>query len=162
MRISSGVADPFGGTSASAIVNGGQARQGLRQSLPVPGWFQYCVSAYARSAGGASIYLERSNASGADTKAIQLDATWRQVTSSGALSGNDTSVTFAIELDAGGSIELFGTQAEAQPTPSAYMETGDTGGVYANARFNTDRLTVTAQSIGRSDTELRIVAPDGV
>jgi hypothetical protein len=162
LQVHAGAADPFGGTRAAGVVNAGQARQGILQSLPAPCNFTYCFSAWVRSAGASSVTLIRTCASSSDTTTVRLDSNWRRISSSGALIGADTSIGFAIELDPGASIELFGLQAEAQDAPSAYMETTEMNGVYSNARFNTDRLTITAQSPGRTDTELRIIAPDGI
>jgi hypothetical protein len=58
---------------------------------------------------------------------------------------------------AGGSIVIFGMQVEAQWGPSDYKQTGATGGVYANARFGEDKITVTAQGTDVYDAVIRIV-----
>jgi hypothetical protein len=63
-----------------------------------------------------------------------------------ALGAATTSVTFGAQLDAGATVDLFGMQVEAQPAASAYKMTGESGGVYTNARFVEDALTVTAES----------------
>src|SRR5665213_1937905 len=59
---------------------------------------------------------------------------------------------------AGGSIQLFGMQAEAQMGPSDYKITGAVGGVYSNARFASDQITVTAQGTDVYDAVIQIVS----
>jgi len=66
-------------------------------------------------------------------------------------------MTFAAQLEAGASVDLFGMQAEAQLAPSDYRVTGANGGLYARARFGEDRLTVTAQGADVYDATIRIV-----
>jgi hypothetical protein len=66
-------------------------------------------------------------------------------------------VTFGAQLQAGASVDLFGMQAEAQLAPSDYKMTETQGGVYANARFGADQLTVTAQSTDVYDAVIQIV-----
>ena len=71
------------------------------------------------------------------------------------MSGSGT--TFAAQLKAGGSADLFGMQVDAQLAPSDYKRTGTRGGVYKKARFAEDRLTVTAQGTDVYDAVIRIV-----
>jgi hypothetical protein len=62
---------------------------------------------------------------------------------------------------AGGSIVIFGMQAEAQWGASDYKQTGTVGGVYASARFGADKLTVTAQGTDVYDAVIQIVNMEG-
>jgi len=68
-----------------------------------------------------------------------------------------TTLTFSVQLPAGASVDLFGAQAEVQLAPSDYKQTGVRGGVYSNARFASDQLTVTAQGTDVYDAVIRIV-----
>jgi hypothetical protein len=68
------------------------------------------------------------------------------------------SVTFAITIAAGASVELFGAQVEPQLAPSDYKRTGGRGGVYSNARFASDELLITAQATDVYDSIVRIVS----
>jgi hypothetical protein len=61
-------------------------------------------------------------------------------------------------MAAGGSVELFGMQVEAQMGPSDYKITGAVGGVYSKARFGSDQLTVTAQGTDVYDAVVQIVS----
>ena len=48
-------------------------------------------------------------------------------------------------------------QAEAQTAASLYKQTAETGGVYPNARFRDDTLTITTVGPSRHSCELDIV-----
>lgn len=80
--------------------------------------------------------------------------------SGSAGAGDQTS--FGLEFPAGGSVELFGLQADAQPGASAYRKTFARNGVYRTARFDSDSLSVTSQSAGNHAAVIRIVAHVGV
>ena len=71
---------------------------------------------------------------------------------------NTESVVFGVELDVGAIVDLFGMQVEAQIGVSDYKKTGSNGGVYAQARFAEDELTVTAKGTDLFDAVIRIVA----
>jgi hypothetical protein len=158
LQIASGAADPFGTTRASTVVNAGQAPQSVRQSISAPGGYRYCFSVYAQSAGGSGVTLTRSTASASQSQSFVLTSAWQRVTLSGNLGASETTVSFAIELQPGASVQLFGVQAEAQLGASPYKQTINQSGVYANARFQDDRLLGTAQSSAQTGTLIRIVA----
>lgn len=162
LQMAVGVADPSGGTLAVRVANTGQAAQRLSQTVSAPGWFTYCLSAYIRSAGGGRVRLLRSTASGTQSTVVQVSQDWKRSSSTGALTGNDETIAFALELEPGATVEIFGLQAEAQTAASAPMATTVTGGVYAHARFDHDDLSVVAQSTESSDAMIRIVSTDGV
>lgn len=157
---SSEVADPFGSQRATRLLNGGQAPQRLSQTLEVPAAFTYCLSAFARSAGGASVSLVRSAGGVEQMETTVLDGKWRRLTSSGVVGGIANGVSFGVELAPGSMLELFGMQVEAQVAPSEYMVTRAAGGVYPAARFDDDEWMITAQSVDRSDAIVKIVSSD--
>jgi len=75
---------------------------------------------------------------------------------SGKFGGSEESITFGIELGAGGSADLFGMQVEAQAGASGYKKTLSAGGVYPAARFLDDNLAVTADGPGQHSCKVRI------
>jgi hypothetical protein len=157
IQLTGGIGDPFGTTRATRAINAGQTAQAVTQILSAPGNFQYCLSVWARAAGGSSVTLMQSTTGGSVSKRFALGAVWTRVFVAGSCGQNTTSITFGAQLDAGASVDLFGMQAEAQPAPSDYRMTGATGGLYARARFGEDRLTVTAQGTDVYDATIRIV-----
>ena len=154
IQLTPGVADPLGTNRATGATNTGQADAAIAQILNVPGNFEYCLSVWAQSAAGSRVTLQV----GSITKSFALTGQWQRV----FVAGNPgqagaTTVTFGAHLDAGGSVQLFGMQAEAQPGPSDYKQTGTSGGVYSQARFDTDQLMATAQGTDVYDTVIPIV-----
>jgi hypothetical protein len=157
IQLTGGIADPFGTTRATRVINAGQTTEAVAQTLSVPGNFHYCLSVWARTMGGSNVTLTQSTTGGSATKAFTLNGQWTRVSLSTNLEQNTAAVTFAAQLAAGASVDLFGIQAEAQLAPSDYKRTGASGGVYAKARFAQDKLTVTAQGTDVYDAVIRIV-----
>jgi hypothetical protein len=155
--LTTGAADPLGTTRATAVVNAGQATEGVAQTLTVPGNFQYCLSIWARTGNGTNVTLSISTTGGSATQTFVLGTQWTRVTLAANLAQSTDAVTFAANLTAGGAIDIFGMQAEAQWGPSDYKLTGTSGGVYPGARFGADRLTVTAQGTDVYDAVIQIV-----
>jgi hypothetical protein len=155
--LTTGVSDPLGTTRAIAVTNAGLAAEAIAQTLAVPGNFQYCVSIWARTDSGTNVTLNISTAGGSATKTFVLGAQWVRISLSADLGQTTESVTFGVQIAAGGSIDLFGMQVEAQRSPSDYKQTGTRGGVYAGARFGTDKIIVTAQGTDVYDAVLQIV-----
>lgn len=155
--LTAGVTDPFGTTRATLVTNAGAGTEGVAQTLAAPGNFHYCLSVWARTDSSTSVTLTISTPGGNATKTFALGTQWTRVSLAANLGQNTSSVTFAATLSAGGTIDLFGMQAEAQPGASDYKQTGTSGGVYANARFGADTITVTAQGTDVYDAVIQIV-----
>ncbi len=157
IELTAGVADPLGTTRATQVVNSGIAVEAVTQTLGVPGNFQYCFSVWARTVGGSSLTLTAATTGGSLSLVFPLSTAWRQIVLPVSLGLATSSVTFGASLDAGGSVDLFGFQVEAQVAPSDYKVTG-TGGVFSTARFSADGITVTAQSTDVYDAVIRILS----
>ncbi len=158
VQLTPGITDPFGTARATRLVNAGPAAAGFAQVLNVPGNFQYCLSVWVRTTSGSAVVLTMANAA----KSIGVRSQWRRV----SLSANPgqagaTTVGFGAQVAAGGSVELFGMQAEAQLGPSDYKPTGAQGGVHAQSRFGSDQITVTAKGSDVYDAVIQIVSAGG-
>jgi hypothetical protein len=149
--------DPLGTTRATTVTNAGGAIEAVAQTLAVPGNFRYCLSIWARTGNGTNVTLSISTTGGNATKIFTLGAQWTRVSLTANLGKSTESVTFGAQIAAGGAIDIFGMQAEAQWAPSDYKQTGARSGVYANARFGADKLTVTAQGTDVYDSVIQIV-----
>jgi len=158
VALTAGIGDPLGTTRASRAINSGGAAQAVAQVLTVPGNFKYCLSIWARTIGGSNVTLTASTTGGSAAKTFSLSTAWQRISLAVSLGQNTTSMTFGAQLDAGASVDLFGMQVEAQLAASDYKKTGTQGGVYANARFSEDGLTVKAQSTDVFDGVIRIVS----
>ena len=151
--LTAGVGDPLGTTRATLVTNAGGGTEGVTQTLPVPGNFHYCLSVWARTDSSTSLILTIGSA----TKTFALGTQWVRVSLSANLGLSTNSVTFSAQMSAGGTVGLFGMQVEAQLGASDYKQTGPIGGVYSNARFGADTITVTAQGTDVYDAVLQIV-----
>ena len=144
MELTSGVADPQGGSSAFAVTNAGQADQEISQTMIVPASYMYCFSLYASSAEPTNITLIR-RATSIQSTSVAIGPSWNRVISSGQLSDTDSNFTIAVSLPAGQRANLYGLQLEPQIAPSRYRPTAQVGGIYANAHWGVNELTVVAQ-----------------
>ena len=156
LTVTAGVADPDGGTRASRISSAGAGPLAIQQVVNGPGWFRYAFGLAVRSDLEQQIRLIRSTATQTHSALFPIGPAWRRILLSGKFDGSEESVTFGIELGAGGSAEVFEAQAEAQAGASGYKKTLSAGGVYPAARFVDDELTVTADGPGRHSCKVRI------
>jgi hypothetical protein len=158
IQLTPGIGDPLGTTRATQAVNAGSAAGVVAQTLATPGTFRYALSVWAKSAGASNVTLSATTAGGSATARFELTSQWRRVSLEVGLGLSTNSVVFGAELDAGASVDLFGMQVEAQRGASDYKKTGASGGLYAQARFAEDELTVTARGVDVFDAVVRIVA----
>jgi len=158
IALTTGIADPLGTTRATRVVNTGIAAEAVTQVMAIPGNYRYCLSTWAKTTGGSSVTLEASTTGASASGTFSLTANWQRISIPVELGVATTSVTFGTQLAAGATADLFGMQVEAQVAASDYKMTGEQGGVYANARFAADALTVRAQSGDVYDTAIRILA----
>ncbi len=157
LQLAGGVSDPLGGSAAYRITNSGQSSQDLTQAVQGTGTFHYSFSVHARSDQPAGVTLVRSTASSSQSSSHPLTATWGRLLSTGNLGANEEPVSFAMRLDPGATVELFGAQVQAQPALSAYRKTLSRGGVYTKTRFADDRLGVVAEGPDQISAVVRIV-----
>jgi|ERR1035441_317259 hypothetical protein len=153
LTLTGGAADPMGGMAAYQVTNPTPATLKLQQSINAPASLDYCLSLYARSDQSARVWLVRGSA----TYAQAISPQWTRPIFAGQLQDTGDSITFGIALDPGATVDVFGIQAEAQTTASLYKQTAETGGVYPNARFQNDTLTITTVGPSRHSCELDIV-----
>jgi hypothetical protein len=140
------------------VVNAGSAAGAIAQTLAVPGNFRYVLSVWAKTTVGSGVTLSATTAGGSVTQSFALTSQWRRISMESGLGVNTDSMVFGAELAAGSSVDLFGMQVEAQRGVSDYKKTDGSGGVYPQARFSQDELTVTARGTDAFDAVIGIVA----
>jgi hypothetical protein len=145
LTIAAGGADPQGGATAFTLTNTAQISQRLWQAVAGASWYQYCLSAYVRSAALVTARLLTFSAGGLAAEDFGVGSAWKRVASAKLLTAREDGVSFGIELPAGAQIEVFGPQAEAQPGPGLYRKTTDRAGVYSEAFFEQDELILTTK-----------------
>jgi hypothetical protein len=156
LTVTTGVADPLGGTNANRISNTGAGPLAIQQVVNGPGWYEYAFSLQARSGLAQQITLIRSTATATQSSAYEIGPAWTPLLLSGKFPGTDPSVTFGIQLPPGGSADLFAIQVEAQMGASGYKKTLSSCGVYPNARFLDDALAVQADGPSQHSCQIRI------
>jgi hypothetical protein len=152
LTATSGTSDPAGGAGGWKLSNDGLARQAIRQTLAAPGAYVYCLSAYCRSAGAACLDLSIGDLS----RSFQVGNKWQRLSCSGRGEEPSESTTFAIGLEAHQEVEVYGIQAEAQPSPSEYKESLR-GGIYPQARFYNDSFTFTSAARNQHSCAIEII-----
>lgn len=156
LTLTGGVSDPLGGSAAWQVNNPSAAALNLQQTIQAPASLNYCLSLYARSDASPRVSMLR----GAATAAEAIGPQWTRLIFAGQLDEAAESISFGIAVDPGATVDIFGIQVEAQTSASLYKRTTEAGGVYPNARFRGDTLTVTTVGPGRHCLELDIVNVD--
>jgi len=161
LELTSGIADPLGTNRATRISNAGQAAQRLDQSLAAPENLQYCFSLYARSDHAGDLITYRMSAGTGDRRTFTIGPSWKRLVISSKLDSSSETATFGLELPNGRTVDVFGLQVEAQPGASQYKRNAGRGGVYTEARFMDDSLTVTSLGVNRHSCRVRVTAREG-
>lgn len=152
LALTGGIQAPKGGASAWQLSNTSGGNQGLTQVLNVPAIYTYTFSVYLKATQATSATFLLGSASAAVTVA----SAWKRYQITGSGNATETYVTVGVNLPAGAVVSLFGPQAEAQQTASVY-QTSTNGGVYKNARLESDCLTVTTTGVNRHSATVKIL-----
>jgi hypothetical protein len=158
LSVVAGSDGPEAGNAAFTITNSGQANQGLRQTSTVPTNYQYCLSAYCRSAQPTMVTLSRRGTVATDVTTCAISTEWTRVVSSGRLNDPSNGLTVEMIFPAGQQVQVYGLQLEAQIAPSRYRPTGSRGGVYVNAHWGVDELVVMAEALNLYSTAFTVEA----
>ncbi|MGA2267695.1 MAG: hypothetical protein ABSH44_04410 [Bryobacteraceae bacterium] len=152
LSITGGIADPAGGTNAWHLTDSGAGAQNISQTLSAPAGYLYCFSVFARALEPTSVTLLH----GSNRANRILGANWSRITLTDSGDASAESIAFGVELPAGGSADVFGLQVEPQAGASAYKAT-TTGGVYENARFRDDVLSITTTGVNCHSATVNII-----
>ncbi|MBC7925553.1 MAG: hypothetical protein H7039_07840 [Bryobacteraceae bacterium] len=148
--------------STSTIINGAQAAQSFRQTVPVRGDYEYCGSALLRATAPGKVVLSLSNGNGSISSSTDVTTTgWTVAACLGSIAGDETEITFGVAVPAGLSLLVRGLQLEAQPGRSGYRRTTGNPGYHPQARFDQDELVFRADGIGNHSTTIRLTARVG-
>jgi hypothetical protein len=158
LQFSANVSDPKGTLRATRITNPTQSPLPIQQACEVPGWFQYCLSVYARSEQPAEINLVRSSAGGTEKKTFRVGPGWQRVEYSSKPTDSSELVSFGMEIPGSAAVDVFGFQLESQTCASMYKKTVARHGVYREAWFQEDALSVETEGPDRHSCRLRIGA----
>jgi hypothetical protein len=158
LQVTSGAADPLGGSGAMQLTTTGQTTQQIIQNTSAPSSFVYTFSVYVRSNVPATIQLVVAATGQVSSTAITTGASWTRVTTSGNLAVQQDGVSFGVQLPSGVQVDAFGAQVEAQPGAGLYKKTIDLGGIYSTTRFSSDLLTVTATAPNQHSCQIGLIS----
>jgi hypothetical protein len=150
--IAGGIADLAGGTNAWHLNDSGGGAQNISQTLSAPAGYVYCLSVLARSAQLTVATLLH----GTNRADRTLGTDWSRIVLTASGDASAESIAFGVELPAGGSADVFGMQVEPQAGASLYKPT-TTGGVYENARFRDDVLSITTTGVNSHSATINII-----
>ena len=156
-----GTEDMHGTSRATRLVNTGQSWHRLSQHVEGPATYRYCFSLQARSSAGTQVRLGLSHSGAAEHTTYELGSQWRHLQISAALGGDSSELSCWLELEGGGVTDVFGTQLQAQPSPSVDRKTEATSGVYRRTRFAEDQIEFTAEAVDNHRTKIRLISLEG-
>lgn len=156
--VAGGALDPFGNSNAMQLTNTAQTTQQIVQNTAGPSAFQYTFSVYIRSNAPTTVQLVAIAAGQTFLTAVQTAGSWARASMRAHLSVQQDGIGFGVQLPAGGQMQVFGAQVEAQPEAGQYKKTIDLGGIYSNTRFNADLLPFAANSMNHSSCELALIS----
>jgi hypothetical protein len=85
-----------------------------------------------------------------------LGTDWSRITATASGAASAESIAFGVEVPAGGSADVFGMQVEPQAGASLYKAT-TTGGVYENARFRDDVLSIITTGVNCNSATVNVI-----
>jgi hypothetical protein len=159
LQLQSGIDDPDAGSKATRITNPTGSDLTVQQTVAAPGGFVYTFSLYVRSQSGTTATLWCQTTDASETRPYAATANWSRASRSGSLTTAAAAITAGITVPAGGSIDVYGFQLEAQPAPSTYKTSLSASGIYTNAHFSEDSLVVTTTAPNRNRCTLTVSAP---
>ncbi len=156
LTVAAGSSDPMGGTGAFVITNGGQAAQGIGQTLAAPSGLSYVFCAYVASAAPTAVTLTAGDGVSETQATFTAIKTWTRIEMQSVLPSNQPTIAFRLELGPGGQASVFGPQVEAQPAPSLYKATDGRGGVYSLSRFAQDQVARITTGVNQNSATIQI------
>lgn len=132
----SAVSDPFGGSGAQRAHNQTSNILTIAQQSQIPSCVETCFSVYLRSDAPASATLTVSVSSQSQYLVVETNALWQRCYLAASFPGATGALDYTIQISAGCSVDLYGPQVDAQVSPSHYVATSGSSGVYPSARFD--------------------------
>lgn len=144
LQVTPDQSDPWGGNTASNLINVSQVDQEISQTLPIPASFRYCFSAYGRSATSGLACLLLEGGRQPLHKLFPLRPQWARLSLCGSLGATGDSVRFAVRVPPGAAVQVAGMQVESGTSPTDYKRTSGARGVFPATYFEQDELEVVA------------------
>lgn len=140
------------------VTNTAQTIQTIAQATTVPASFRLCGSGVLRAVEPATVTLWMSGSGEQTASAFKIGDDWQTCICSGVPGSALETTRFGIDFSAGAAVELRGLQLEAQPGRSGYHRTKHKAGIYAETRFDQDRIVFRAEGLDDFATSIRLVS----
>jgi hypothetical protein len=161
LLVVAGASDPLGGNAARSLVNIGPVAHWLSQELAAPpAGLQFTASIWLRSAPNMEAALALSDgATAIHSIPISPAPEWRRYSLTAAFDAGSTGtgIVFRLDVAPGATVDAFGAQLVALPSPGAYVRTAANSGFHPHCRFATSAFQHRLAGFGHSDVRLSIV-----
>jgi hypothetical protein len=160
LTVVAGLADPLGGNGGRTLINYGPVANSISQQLDAsPAGRQFTASIWLRSGTPAPVQLVLHDG-GAESHSLAIlpGSSWRRywlTAGFGAEAGSKT--VFRFDVPALGTLEAFGAQLMALPSPAPYSRTTTVSGFHPHCRFANDVFSHRLAAFGQNDLRLSIV-----
>jgi hypothetical protein len=144
--------------SIATITNTTSAFRRISQTIQIPSQFTYCLSCKVQLSSAIGVRIGLSDGAKEASQDVRNTATWTRQWCTASLGSNKDELTVFIEMPPTSTIDLCCIQLEAQVSPSAYRPTFERSGVYPNARFASDTLSIGCDGPGSYSVNVGIVA----
>lgn len=153
IAITSGVGDPFGGSTAQTIANTSGAVNALSQSIGAnPQGITFTGSVWL--IGAATLHL--TDGASQTFSATVAAGAWTRYSLTGAFAGSGSQIVFAADIAAGASVSLFGAQLVATAGRGSYTRTTTVSGFHPNCAFDPQPLAHRVIAPGINQVKLSI------
>ncbi len=158
LAVLGGTTDPKGGSCATRLRNMGGGGQELWQQADVCSEYLSTFSIWLRTDGPQTVDLFRKTGAHRSLLRVEVGPSWQRYNLSGVGGGTSPDGAWGVMLTASQEVELFGAQLEAQVAPSRYIKSEGKAGIYREARFGDQPLTITAVDIDSYRCDITIEA----
>lgn len=154
LAVTSGVADPAGGTDATTLSAG--LSWTVSQTMAVPADRAYFASAWVKSSVGG-VEVELSDGAGlAKSIAVAGDDSWHLHELLWREPSVAEQMSFRVTAPSGAAVSVYGMQLEPQVARSSYKRTTAQAGVFADAHLDQSALIETLDAPDQNSGTLRI------
>lgn len=143
------------------IAAGGSLPKALYQALPASSSYTMVFSLYLRSVQGTQLAIFQRQGGATRVRSLHVGPQWQRgfVVAAFPEQSSSTSREVGILLEPGAEAEIAGPQMEIQVSPSTYLPTGTTCGVYTQARLAQDTLVIQCDGPDAFSASVQVLAP---
>jgi len=160
LTVVASLADPLGGNGGRTLINYGPVANSISQQLDAsPAGLQFTASIWLRSGTAAEVqFVLHDGGAESHSLAILPGTSWcRYWLTAGFDAEAGSKTVFRFDVPALGTLEAFGAQLMALPSPAPYSRTTTVSGFHPHCRFANDVFSHRLTALGQNDLRLSIV-----